>query len=196
MQTEIEAKYANIDLQAIRAKLKAIGATQIYPEQLMKRKIFDHPDFRLNAAHAWVRVRDEGGKITLSYKQLSDRTLEGTKEVMVVVNDFDATCDFLFAIGLIEKSYQETKREAWKCGDVEITLDTWPWIPAFAEIEGCNEQSVKKVALELGFDWRKAIFGSVEPIYQMLYDFSDDEIDHWQSITFTPPPKWLLAKKK
>lgn len=196
MDTEIEAKFPDIEPNELRRKLKKIGAVQEHREILMKRKTFDYPDGGLYKMAGWVRVRDEGGKITLSYKQLNDRTLHGTKEVTVIVDDFDKTCRFLENLGLNTKSYQETKREKWKHDNVEITIDTWPWVPTFAELEGATEESVKKVANELGFDWNKALHGSVEPIYQMHYDFTDAEIDSWKLITFTPPPKWLLAKKK
>ena len=37
--------------------------------------------------------------------------------------------------------------------------------------------------------------GSVETIYQMHYDFTEEEIDGWESITFIAQPDWLLAKK-
>ncbi|MFZ2500703.1 MAG: hypothetical protein WAW90_01815, partial [Minisyncoccia bacterium] len=116
--------------------------------------------------------------------------------VNVVVDNFDTTCQFLEAIGMMAKSYQETKREKWNYKDVEVTIDTWPWVPTFVELEGPTEELVKSVASDLGFDWNKAMHGSVEPIYQMHYDFTDEEIDHWESITFIPLPDWLLAKKR
>lgn len=195
MQTEIEAKFPDIDAERLRSRLKEKEAELEYPEVLMRRKTFDDADRRLKKVNGWVRVRDEGDKITLSYKQLNDRTLHGTKEVSIVVDDFDTTCLFLEAIGLVAKSYQETKREKWTYKGVEVTIDTWPWVPTFVELEGVSEDVVKEVASDLGFDWNKAMHGSVETIYQMHYDFTDEEIDHWESITFIAPPDWLLAKK-
>lgn len=196
METEIEAKFPDIDSVILRLKLKKIGAIQEHSEILMKRKTFDYPDQRLNKIGGWVRVRDEVKKITLSYKQLEDRSLHGTKEVTVNVDNFDNTCKFLENIGLKVKSYQESKREKWKCEDVEITIDTWPWIPTFVELEGTTEKSIKETASKLGLDWSTVLHGSVEPVYQMHYDFTDEEIDKWESITFTNPPKWLLERKK
>ncbi|MEK7113697.1 MAG: hypothetical protein AAB873_02615, partial [Patescibacteria group bacterium] len=68
--------------------------------------------------------------------------------------------------------------------------------PSFLEIEGPTEDLVKKVAFDLGFDWNKAMHGSVEPIYQMHYDVTEEEIDQWESITFIPVPEWLEKKRK
>jgi len=196
MQTEVEAKFPNIEPSSFRSILTQLGAIQEYPEILMRRRNFDYDDHRLEKIGGWIRVRDEGDKVTLTYKQLSDRTLHGTKEIEVVVNDFDKTCDLLISIGMISKAYQETKREKWKFGNVEITIDTWPWVPPFIELEGPNEEDVKMSASLLGLDWNKAMHGSVETIYQMHYDFTEEEIDRWPSITFIPEPDWLLVKKK
>jgi len=124
MQTEVEAKFPNIEPSSFRSILTQLGAIQEYPEILMRRRNFDYDDHRLEKIGGWIRVRDEGDKVTLTYKQLSDRTLHGTKEIEVVVNDFDKTCDLLISIGMISKAYQETKREKWKFGNVEITIDT------------------------------------------------------------------------
>jgi len=196
MQTEIEAKFPDIDADALRMTLKKVGATLIHPEVLMKRKTFDRPNKVIDKIFDWVRVRDEGDKITLSYKRLDDRTLHGTKEISVIVDDFDKSCELITSIGLIMKSYQETKREKWIYQDVEITIDTWPWVPTFVELEGASEEAVRNVASGLNMDWNQVLHGSVEPVYQMHYDFTDEEIDSWKSITFVPPPAWLLAKKK
>jgi len=195
MHTEIEGKWLNIDLDVFRKKLITNKAKLVQVETLMKRKIFDFDDKALSKVGGWVRVRDEGNKITLSYKQLNDRTIHGTKEVNIIVNDFDSTCQFLEAIGMKQKSYQETKRESWRLDGAEVELDSWPWIPGFIEIEGTSVQQVKKVASKLSLEWEKALHGSVEIAYQDIYDVTEEEIDQWESIEFTAIPEWLAAKK-
>ncbi|HUD06417.1 MAG TPA: CYTH domain-containing protein [Candidatus Saccharimonadales bacterium] len=107
MQTEIESKFLDINISKIRAKLRSLGAKLVQPETKMVCKNFDYPDMSLQKINGWVRVRDEGNKITLAYKQLNDRSLTGTKEVNVTVNDFNTTCNFLEAIGLRIKAVQE-----------------------------------------------------------------------------------------
>jgi adenylate cyclase class 2 len=197
MQTEIEAKFLGINADDLRSKLKAISAVMKYPERLMKRKVFDYPDNKLRKDGAWIRVRDEGeNKITLSYKKLIDRTLHGTKEITLDVSNFEAMCSFLQACGFDNKSYQETKREKWIFKKTEITIDTWPWIPTFVEIESENEEEIREVSNLLGFDWNKALHGSVETAYQDLYNVTEEEIDGWEEITFIPVPDWLEIKRK
>lgn len=196
MQTEIEAKWLNIDISEMRRRLKAIGAILVTPERLMVRSVFDYPDKRLEKISGWIRVRDEGDKITLSYKQLHDRTLHGTQEVSVVVDDYENTRSLLESIGLRQYSAQETKRESWRLGNVEIELDTWPWIPSFIEIEADNESNLFEVAESLKLDRKAALYGSVEVAYQAVYDVSEEEIDNWEEIRFIDTPDWLSQKAK
>src|SRR3989344_9275979 len=191
MQTEIEAKFLNIKPADLRISLENHGATLIHEERLMRRKVFDNPSGDLRKIGGWIRVRDEGDKITLSYKQLNDRTLHGTKEISLDISNFEAMCDFLLATGFVCKSYQETKRERWELDGVEVTLDTWPWIPPFIEIEGKQEEDLKVVVSKLGLNWNNALHGSVETAYQAVYEVTEDEIDSWENITFSSVPDWL-----
>lgn len=196
METEIEAKFLAVDHDAMRAKLQALGATCEQPKRLMRRKSYDFPDKRLNEVNGWVRVRDEGDKVTLSYKQLNDRTLHGTKEVTVVVDSFEAAQHFLEAIGLQANGYYETTRESWVLGHTQIELDEWPWVKPFLEIEGPDEASVKSMAAQLGLDWKDVVHGSVEIVYMAEYDVTEAEVDSWEEGTFSPVPDWLEAKRK
>ncbi len=196
MQTEIEAKFLDVNHDVVRSRLVEAGARRVRPNQLMKRKNFDFPDRRLEKKGGWVRVRDEGSKVTLSYKQLNDRTLHGTKEVNITVDDFDTACLFLDSIGLEMQSYQETRRESWRLGEVEIELDEWPWIPPFVEVEGPSQKDIEDTAKKLGLDWESAVHGSVEIAYQKEYDVSEEEVDHIAQITFGPAPQWLEERKK
>lgn len=196
METEIEAKWLDIDTEGFRKTLRAVRANLLVPERLMSRRVFDYEDHRLEKIGGWVRVRDEGDKITMSYKQLNDRTLHGTKEVTIIVNDFASACSFLESVGFVCDSFQETKRESWKLGDVEIEIDTWPWIPSFVELEAKNEDSLKDAAKTLGLDYALALHGSVETAYQAVYDVTEEEIDNWTEIRFIDVPDWLITKKK
>lgn len=189
MPTEIEAKFLDINVVDLRQKLTAAGATLVQPERLMRRKNFDYPDRRLEKSVAgWIRVRDEGDKITLAYKQFNDRGLLGTHETSVMVDSFDQCCAFLEVIGLKQTSFQETKRESWRLGEADIEIDTWPWLPPFLEIEAATEQAVRAAATKLGFAWSKALHGSVEIVYQKYFNVTEQEVDSWPFITFTPTP--------
>jgi adenylate cyclase class 2 len=196
MQTEIEAKFLDINHDALRAKLRELGATCEQPMRLMRRKHLDFPDGSLRQRHGWARVRDEGGKVTMSYKQMADRSLHGTSEVCLTVDNFAQAEAFLLALGLQVTAYQETKRESWRLGELEIELDHWPWTRPYMEVEGPDEATLKTFAKQLGLDWSKAVHGSAEIVYTNEYDVTDAEFNTWDVITFTPVPAWLESKRK
>lgn len=196
MKTEIEAKFLDIDVDNLRGILRSIGASQVQLERLMKRRIYDFPNNSLDKIGGWVRVRDEGDKTTLSYKQQNDDSLHGTKEVNVVVGDFESTCDFLESIGLSEKSYQETRRESWALEETEIEIDTWPWVPTFVEVEAPDEDTMRTVLKQLGLKLDDALHGGVAVVYRNYYNVSDDEVNNMKTITFDEIPSSLEGKSK
>jgi len=165
--------------------------------RLMKRNNFDFPDRHLQRAqNGWARVRDEGGRVTMSYKRLADRTVHGTKEVCITVDNFQNARAFLESIGLVATSYQETKRESWHLGEVEIELDHWPWTQPYIEIEAPSEAALHDMFARLGLDWNRALHGSVEVVYQAEYDVTDDEIWAVDDIRFELPVPALFAEKR
>jgi len=167
MNTEYEVKFLNINLDDIRDKLKNSGGVLESPMRSMKRIVIDTPE--LKELDAFLRVRDEGGKITLTYKQFQGTGIDGAKELEVTVSDFDTTVAILKAVGLHHKSFQESRRETWKIGDTEIVIDEWPWLNPYIEIEGANEEAVKSVANALGLDWNDGVFGDVMAAYRKQY---------------------------
>lgn len=198
MQTEIEAKFLAVDHNTLRAKLKELGAKCVQPMRVMRRTAFDFLDGRLrNEKNGWARVRDEGDKVTMSYKQQKDRTLHGTSEVELVVNNYETARQFLQALGLVPVSVQESKRESWVLDGVHIDLDEWPWTKPFAEIEGSDEAAVWRVVEQLGLSRANATHGGVEPVYLTEYDLTEPEFHKISEIRFEDaPPEWLAAKRK
>lgn len=197
MQTEIEAAVLAADHDELRSKLEQAGATLVQPRRLMRRANYDFLDGRLQKIGGWVRVRNEGDKITMTYKQLNARTVEGMKEANLVINDMDQADAFLRALGLEQKSYQETRRESWRLGNAEVELDEWPWIAPFIEIEAPSEESLKDAFGQLHLNWQQAVFGSVEAAYQAEYDVSEELIDALPRITFDMPvPEALTSRKR
>lgn len=189
MNLEIEATFVEIDKSKLRAQLQSLGATLVNPERLMRRVVFD------TGPHSFTRVRDEGDRIVLTYKCHHDNTITGTEEINVEVSDYDDMIAILRASGLTPKADQESYRESWKLDDVEIDIDTWPWIPAYVEIEGPTPEDVSLVASRLGFDMQNAVYGSVDEIYRLYYDVTNDFINYdLREIKFTDAPESLASQ--
>lgn len=176
MQTELEAKFFPVNKEEIRGKLKEVGAKLEHPERVMKRVIFDrrtNPSVKPN----YIRVRDEGNIIKLSAKVHADRDgkMSDQKECDVVVDDFDKTVEILELAGLKKSHYQETTRETWSFKNAKITIDTWPGLEPYVEVEAESEKIIKEVALDLGLDWDGRRVTSVTEIFAEVYGVDDDE---------------------
>ncbi len=176
MNIEYEATFTNIDKNEIRSRLSEAGAELIKKEYLQKRFVFELPSGH-EIKGGWLRVRDEGDKITMSLKVVDGARIDDQKEIQLVVDDLNKAKDFLASIGCPEKAYQENKREWWRLDEVDITIDEWPFLEPFVEIEGQSEESVKAASGKLEFDYSQAKFCSVDTLYSEKYGFSLDKIN-------------------
>jgi adenylate cyclase class 2 len=164
MKHEYEAKFLFVDVVGLQAKLTALGAVRAFSRTLLTRKIFENDALE---GGAWVRLRDEGTRSTLTLKQVTDSSaIDGTTEIETGVTDLGAMAEILCRLGLREVRYQENYREEWRLGDVVFDFDTWPGLPTFVEIEGPDEASVHHATGLMGLDYAEARFGSVDEIYQ------------------------------
>lgn len=185
MNKEIEATFLDIDKNEYRAKLKKAGAKLIHPEVLMRRTVFD------TGSGSFLRVRDEGQKIVMTYKNIEKLSLEGVNEVNVEVNSYEDTVILLTAAGLKVKALQATLREKWVLDDVEVTIDTWPALPPYTEIEGPSAKKVNDVAGKLGFSMDDALYGSVDEIYHYYYGVGQNDVNYCPEIVIGKTPVFL-----
>ena len=134
---EYEVRITNIDTTEFRKKLKKFGAKLDNPKRLMPSVVFTHPK---NKKDSYVRIRDEGKKITMTSKSnLKDKFLT---EYEVEIDDFQSGVDLLLSLGCKVKYYVEKIRETWKVsGCKEIVFDSYPGLKEYIEIE-CNSEKI------------------------------------------------------
>ena len=202
MQPEIEVKFLDCDHGEIRKKLAAVGAQCTQPRRLMRRAIIDYPDRRLEKADesgwGWIRVRDEGDKITCTYKHVGADERRTTHEIEFAISDFDQAIKFFQTIGLEVLSTQETKRETWQLGTVQVMLDEWPWIPPYIEIEGETEAEIRNLAEALGMDWKTAVHGSSDAAYRLYFPkmSEQDGVSDISELTFAGEMPMYLKERQ
>jgi adenylate cyclase class 2 len=196
MKAEIEAKFLDVSFDDIRQKLTDLGAVCEEPMRIMRRVAIDN-DFMRTGKDSFLRVRDEGHRVTMTYKQFDSLSVDGAKEIEVEVSDYDATVALLEQIGLHSHTSQETRRENWRLGDVEIMLDEWPWIKPYIEIEAESETAIRELAAKLGFDWEDAVFGDVMAAYRAEYPHLTlkDTVAHVPQVKFGDPLPEMLKPK-
>jgi adenylate cyclase class 2 len=99
----------------------------------------------------WIRLRNTGSRSTLTVKEIAHDGIDGTHEVEVGVDDFDATNELLGRLGFTPKSYQENRRTSFELEGGRLEIDEWPLIPPYLEIEADSRDEVIRVAALLGF---------------------------------------------
>lgn len=103
LNQEFETTVLNINPEEIIDKLRALGAIE-KPEVLFKRWVYDlHPtDMEI------LRLRDNAGKITLTYKKRISSEIGSTEEIEIEVSDFEKTAAILSKIKYYNNArYQE-----------------------------------------------------------------------------------------
>ena len=197
MDTEVEAKFLNVDHDELRAKLEAAGATRERPIQTVRRVMMDFPDNRLEETRKGrLRISDEGYTVKLTYKQPDNWAPSGVRMAEVVVAGLDAAKNLLETIGMEAKAYQETKRETWRMGESRVILNQWPFVRPFCELEGEDEAELKRLAAALELRWDDAVFGSIEPVYLAEYDITEDEFHRINDLTFVGPRPQILESRR
>ena len=172
MHTEIEERVLEIDQQQMIKKLEKLGATKV-GEWYQKRYVYDFIPKRENE---WIRLRDNGEEVTLTYKNIENKGIDGTKELEIKVSGFEETNQLLNVLGYQPKAYQENKRIQYKLNQVEIDIDMWPLIPAYMEIEGKTIEEVKQIEKMLQINPEKVTTMNCQDIYQKIYGINIDQI--------------------
>ena len=184
MTKEYEAKFLNIDITNIKKKLRENGATKVHDPLKFYRLIFKRSEEKGDKP-GFVRIRDEGKKITMTTKIFNDKKFPEEREV-TINESFEKGCEFLRAIGIEEKSYQETMREKWSHPLAhEITFDIVPGLPIYMEIDCTSEEKLNKLVSLLELDKSNMKYGSFDKTYTEYYDIQSDDIIHkTPSLTF------------
>ena len=173
MPKENEVTILEIDEEAFIKKILAYGAVK-QGEFLQRRYVYDFKPINPNK---WIRLRTNGSKTTLTIKEIKNKyTIDGTEELEIVVEDFDKTNTVLNQLGYRARNYQENYRKIFLLDNVEISIDSWPLIPTYAEIEGKNTFDVISAINKLGYNLDDITTLDVESIYREIYGINMKEI--------------------
>jgi adenylate cyclase class 2 len=166
---ECEVKFVNIDPEQLEKQILELGGVKQF-DRIFKRVVLDYPDWRLNTDKSWVRVRDEGDRVTLSFKKRLEPGEAGVNdksmiEHEVVVSSFEETIELLHQIGMIDKFYEENRRVQFKLDNVELDIDYWPQLKPYLEIEADTWDQVDAMIAKLGLDSADKKIYSTHQIY-------------------------------
>jgi len=111
-------------------------------------------------------------------------TMDGVKEIEIIVNDFNQTSELLKQFGLQFKSRQENLREEWNLNGSMVTIDTWPGLFPYIEIEGESEDAVNEVCSNLDLSIKNGQHGSVDKVYFEELNISKEDFNAVQTLDF------------
>ena len=162
---EYEVRVLEIDIKKMQKKLKELNA-ELVEDVFQRRYLYD---FKPVNPDKWIRLRTNGNTTTLTIKDVQSSKIDGTKEMEIVVDDFDTTNEILNELGYKPRGIQENKRIKYNLNGVEVDIDTWPRIPTYLEVEGKNEEEVYKTLELLGIPKEKATALNTQTIYEEIY---------------------------
>ena len=166
MAVEIEAKMSVPDLEAVRARLRDLGAEPA-GKVVETNTFFDTEDRSLLAADEGLRLRRNLSVETntdehvITYKGPRQHgVLKSRDEVEVTVGSSDDATQLLERLGFVRMLSFEKRRESWKIGRCKVELDELPYLGSFVEVEGPGDQAVLAVREQIGLTDRPIVKSS------------------------------------
>lgn len=163
---ENELTVLDINKSEFINKLERLGATKVTDELLQQRYVYD---FSPKKANKWIRLRTNGEKTTLTIKEIQDNSKMNAKEIEISVSDFETTNLLLEELGYSHRNYQENLRQVFVLNGVEISIDSWPHIPPYVELECKDLESINEVLQKLEVDKKNITMLDVTSIYKDIY---------------------------
>lgn len=134
--------------------------------------------------YKWIRLRINGDKIELTikyiYSTLKEYDIDSVREVEITVNDFNAANILLEELGYIPKKEQEKIRTTYEYNNLDITIDEWPLIEPYLEIEGKNVEDIYRLVEKLGYKKEDAKVMNTDDVYSA----SNIILDDYSKMTF------------
>ena len=175
--TEIEVRFLDIDKDALIKKLLSLGAKD-FGEVMLEEVILYDKDLKWLNENKLVRLRKSGDRIELTYKQNLHQTADSAREIEFEISDFEKAGALLEKLGLVQYRHQQKMRHTFEYGGITLDIDTWPRIPTYVELEGESEGVLKKVATELGFDWKNVVTKDARYVIEDIYKIPIAKM-HW-----------------
>ncbi len=164
---EIEVKFYVPDIDAIRARIRSLGAE---PKGCgFETNIrFDDEEMRLTQGKKLLRLRqDTRCRLTVkSPPKDADTEFKIFRELEVDVSDSQTMIAILAELGFTPRQVYEKQRETYLFGHTELCLDTLPF-GHFLEIEG-GKDDIRKAAEAIGLNWEKRITANYLSLFALL----------------------------
>ena len=186
---EVEVKFLVKDLEAVRRRLAALGATISKPRLFERNVRYDNVWDGLGRKGQLLRLRqDDDARLT--FKGLPPEPVASEarvrEELEVTVSDFATMERLLERIGFMPRQIYEKYRETWQAGEVEAVLDELPF-GDFVELEG-PEAALQPLAAALALSWEQRILANYLALLAQLKAHHDLPFDDLTFANFADRP--------
>jgi adenylate cyclase class 2 len=142
-------------LAALTRRLQAAGFTLETPRTFESNVLYDTPDRQMRLRTEILRIRNYGGRWTLTHKRLPDEgpgedAHKHRMETETEISDGEALAEVFLSLGLVPAFRYEKWRTEWRSGEGHCVVDETP-IGNYAELEGPDEW-IDRTAARLGVD--------------------------------------------
>ena len=164
---EIEVKFYVPDIDAIRARIRSLGA-EPKGGGFETNIRFDDEEMRLTQGKKLLRLRqDTRCRLTVkSPPEDADTEFKIFRELEVDVSDSQTMIAILEQLGFTPRQVYEKQRETYFFNHTELCLDTLPF-GHFLEIEG-GKDDIRKAAEAIGLNWEKRITANYLSLFASL----------------------------
>jgi len=150
---ESEIKFSVEDPAALAERLQSAGFHIDTPRTFESNVLYDTPDRSMRARTEILRIREYGGKWTLTHKRLPDNRPGEDRhkhriETETQVSDGNALAEVFRSLGLVPAFRYEKWRAEWSDGEGHCVVDETP-IGCYAELEG-DPEWIDRTAARLG----------------------------------------------
>ena len=157
MAYEIETKVLDINADKIKQILNSLGAKKIQETRLTVHW-YRIKGIKEGEDPWFLRIRsDSSGKHEVTWKAKSDilGVARKHKEINFHISEPEKLADLFVELALEKYAHQEKDRTSFTHKNWQFDIDQYPGMPAFLEIEGESEESIKEAMKLLGLENNK-----------------------------------------
>ena len=187
---ELEAKFYIQDRTALEQRLLALGAEQVRGRTNERNLRFDTRFGRLRYRKQLLRLRrDHSVHLTFKGSSKLEDGVFSRQEIEIELSDFETGRRLIEALGFRVVVIYEKYRTTYTLDGLEITVDELP-MGDFIEIEGEDQQQIRRGADRLSLDWETAIRSTYLGLFSALkkrmeLDFKDLTFANFKGLVVT-----------
>lgn len=166
MGEEHEIVILDIKRKEVLSRLRKLKARHVGTRNFKRIEFLLKGD--IHRGHSWGRVRTDGKETTITLKETQGKGgFTPMKEYEVTADNFGEAARIMTKLVAPKiLLYFENERDAYVLGKAQITIDKWPAIPAYVEIEAPSMAEVKRAYKRIDISGRFIGNISIHKIYE------------------------------